>query len=248
MADVESQTSAPEITPEVIAQPSPAQAMRDEAERNRLMLIKLREERGDFRVPANASYEEFARIRDASEKAGAKTTIEEASGPQRDAAGKFTSAEEQSTEDDSAPDAESTGEVDENHEYRTRLASAKEYYGDSVLNAAAQRLANAPVSPGIAKMFASFENGPDMLIELSRHEAPEQVAAFLSTMPRAQAEKYLTEISEALGGKRQTPQIQSKAPKPITPISKSAPTDNRLSDDLPFKEWVKRREAAINRK
>jgi hypothetical protein len=41
------------------------------------------------------------------------------------------------------------------------------------------------------------------------------------------------------------PVVQTKAPKPIAPINKSAPTDNGLHDDLEWKEWRKRREAQL---
>jgi hypothetical protein len=248
----ETLTSA-EVTPGTpkTAQPS-VESIREEAEQTRLRTELLKQQaRKAGILPVNDSmdFDDFVRTRDAAEKEGIKTRFEGDQQPaDSEASAGEANAEPDKAEAEPANAADPFTEIgiDEAHPHRQRVSEAKEYYGDQVVNAVAERLSRVPVAPGVARMIADFDNSADMLVELAKHPQPEEIATALSLMPRAKAQQFLQEVSDNLRGSRQET-IPTKAPKPLAPISKSSATDQGLHDGLDWKEWKRRREASMRK-
>jgi hypothetical protein len=254
MSDEATQVGAEQVTPvEVHQEPETAQQLREAAEKKKLELRFLRESAGFFKVNDSMTPEDYMRVTKAARAAGEKVEWEAAEeGQSRDAQGKFTSAngatEEpkletanpDGTENDAdAPDPFGIGKE---HPHRARAAEAEQYYGPHFINEIEQKLRGVPIADGVARMIANFDNSIDMLIELANHPEREQIGAWLSYQPQERARQFLTEVSRSLSGDSKSVGAPStKAPKPITPVTKSSAADsNSLRDDLDSREWQKR--------
>lgn len=105
--------------------------------------------------------------------------------------------------------------------------------------------ADVPVSPAMAQAITESDIGPRVALYLANH--PDEAEAMLNLSPSAtlRAVGRLEAKIEAEGSKKQI----SGAPKPIKPVSgsgsgaNSGPADNQSID-----EWMKARNAQLNRK
>lgn len=108
------------------------------------------------------------------------------------------------------------------------------------------------ITPAMAEVIVESEVGDEIAYYLGQHEEEAARIADLSPLAAARElgkiEARLTkQETKAEGEEKEAPPI-SKAPAPITPVSKSAPVgDNKLRDDLPYDEWKKRREAQLRK-
>lgn len=108
------------------------------------------------------------------------------------------------------------------------------------------------ITPAMAEVIIESEVGEEIAYYLGQHE--EEAARIADLSPLAAARelgkieaRLAKQETKAEGEEKEAPPI-SKAPAPITPVSKFAPVgDNKLRDDLPFGEWKKRREAQLRK-
>ena len=129
-----------------------------------------------------------------------------------------------------------------NEEANRVYQQGKGKYGD--FDAAVQSLsqvADLSQKPDFLEAIVRLPNGADIYHHLGTNL--DHAAEVLSLRGTALALE-LAKLSAELGKPRKT----SSAPAPISPIGSSASPSGELSDDLPMAEWIKRRNAQIQKR
>lgn len=132
--------------------------------------------------------------------------------------------------------------------FTQQIAAAKQLYPDFVEVSSNPDL---PVTDAMREALLTSEHGALIVYELGKN--PDEAARISKLTPVAQIReigKIEARISaKSAAGKEEKPaQPQSRAPKPPTPVQKASAADTGLRDDLPWKDWVKRREAQLQGK
>lgn len=130
--------------------------------------------------------------------------------------------------------------------FQEKLQSLDDY---DELDETAQAEIPHQLVPWLANECALVKNGAEVFRELIMDA--DYRAEFLERARLNDAAGIKGQISALAihlrkqGKQAVTPKTVAKAPKPPTPVTKSAPTDTGLRDDLPVEEWLRRRNAQI---
>jgi len=135
------------------------------------------------------------------------------------------------------------------NEVLTKLQSMEDY--DDIDEAAQEYMPHDLLRP-LASECAMFKNGAEVFRELIVNpDEREELLNMHEMRDIAGIKAQLRILARTLRKQPQaaaSPNPASRAPKPLTPVTKPAPTDTGLSDDLSVEEWVRRREAQVNKK
>lgn len=133
-------------------------------------------------------------------------------------------------------------------EWDARQAEARKTYTDfDEVISSSEKL----VTPAMAHAIVNGEAGTDIAYFLGKNPAElKRISAIQDPLLQV---KELGKIEARIAQDKSAeatvdPPAQTRAPKPPTPIQKTSSTDTSLRDDLPLKEWNRRREAMLRSK
>lgn len=156
--------------------------------------------------------------------------------------------QQNTTQPDNAPDpyklAQEIAKTQSLNDAANRTYSeGKKAYGADFDNAVVtlQQVADLSARTDFLEAVTSLPNAHDVYHHLGTN--PDDAEHVLSLSPMKMAIE-LAKISAKVG----RPKPSSKAPAPITPVSKSAGPSADLSDDMPTSEWIRRREEQIKKR
>ena len=139
-------------------------------------------------------------------------------------------------------------------EYQTRTESEKRNESLKVFNERADKVRtkypdydelfeNANVSEAMAGTILESENGPEIVVYLSKNP---DVANRIAMLSPTQAAREIGKIEAKLDSLLVTKTVTDASP-PLNPVKPKGDTDTGLSDNIDVKTWMKRRNKQLGR-
>lgn len=110
---------------------------------------------------------------------------------------------------------------------------------------------DVPMTNAMTEAIITSEYGAKIAYELGQH--PDE-ADRIAKLPPVAAVREIGKIESRIAAKTKAaetddePPAASSAPKPAVPVRKTSSNPTELRDDIPYKEWLRRREAQLRSK